>query len=179
MGKESAREWICVYEALGCIPETNTRMVHQLYSNVKWKLKQLFIYLFLFRATSEAYMEVPRLRVESELQLPAYITATATPDPRLVCSLHHSSHQCWILTPLREVRDWTQISMETSQVLNLVSHNGNSYFDFSSTFSIGSLSLLLKVLRLAWQMMWEAVITFYSKPYAITFVLYFSAGDSK
>ena len=30
-------------------------------------------------------MEVPRLEVASELQLPAYTTATATPDPSLVC----------------------------------------------------------------------------------------------
>ena len=37
------------------------------------------------------HMEVPRLRVESELQLLAY--ATATPDPSCVCDLHHSSWQ--------------------------------------------------------------------------------------
>ena len=30
-------------------------------------------------------MEVPRLGVQSELQLPAYTTATATPDPRCNC----------------------------------------------------------------------------------------------
>ena len=29
--------------------------------------------------------------VESELPLPAYTTATATPDPSLICDLHHSS----------------------------------------------------------------------------------------
>ena len=39
------------------------------------------------------HMEVPRLGVESELQLPAYITATAMPDPSCVCDLHHSSRQ--------------------------------------------------------------------------------------
>jgi len=32
-------------------------------------------------------MEVPRLRGESELQLPAYTTATATQDPSRVCDL--------------------------------------------------------------------------------------------
>ena len=36
-------------------------------------------------------MEVPRLGVQSELQLPAYTTATATPGPSRVCDLHHSS----------------------------------------------------------------------------------------
>ena len=37
-------------------------------------------------------MEVPRLGVKSELQLPAYATAYATtmPDPSLFCDLHHS-----------------------------------------------------------------------------------------
>ena len=46
------------------------------------------------------HMEVPRLGVQSELQLPAYTTATAMPDLSLVCDLHHSSWQCWILNPL-------------------------------------------------------------------------------
>ena len=32
-------------------------------------------------------MEVPRLGTELELQLPAYTTATATPDPSHVCDL--------------------------------------------------------------------------------------------
>ena len=42
-------------------------------------------------------MEVPRLGVEFELQPLAYITAIATPDPSLVCDLHHSSRQHQIL----------------------------------------------------------------------------------
>ena len=46
-------------------------------------------------------MEVPRLGVELELQLPASTTATATvmQDPGCICSLHHSSQQCHILNP--------------------------------------------------------------------------------
>ena len=51
------------------------------------------------------HMEVPRLGVKSELQLLAYATATATQDPRHICSLHHSSRQHQILNPLRETRD--------------------------------------------------------------------------
>jgi len=35
-------------------------------------------------------MEVPRLRVETELWLPGYTTATATPDQSCVCNLHYS-----------------------------------------------------------------------------------------
>ena len=44
-------------------------------------------------------MEVPRLGVKLELQLPAYTTATAMPDPIRVCDLHHSSRQRQILKP--------------------------------------------------------------------------------
>ena len=47
--------------------------------------------------------EVPRLGAESELQLLAYIIATAMPDPSLIYDLHHSSWQCWIFNPLSEV----------------------------------------------------------------------------
>ena len=71
--------------------------------------------------------EVPRLGVESELQPLAYATATATPDPRLTCDLHHSSWQRQILNPLSEARDETCFLMDTSQVLNSLSHNGNSH----------------------------------------------------
>ena len=61
-------------------------------------------------------MEVPRLGVELELQLPAYPTATATPDPSHACHLHHSLHQCQTLNPLREARDQTHILMDTERV---------------------------------------------------------------
>ena len=47
-------------------------------------------------------MEVPRLGVKSELQLLAYTTAIATPDPSCVCDLHHSSWQHLIPDPLIE-----------------------------------------------------------------------------
>ena len=52
-------------------------------------------------------MEVPRLGVESELQLPAYTIATAAQDPSCVCDLHRSSRQHKILNPLIEARDGT------------------------------------------------------------------------
>ena len=50
-------------------------------------------------------MEVPRLGDESELQLPAYTTATATWDLNHVCDLHHSSGQSQICNPLSKARD--------------------------------------------------------------------------
>ena len=68
------------------------------------------------------------LGVQWELQLPAYTTVTVTLDLRPICNLHHSWWQCQILNPLSGARDGTRILMETSQVLNLLSHNGNSPF---------------------------------------------------
>ena len=61
-------------------------------------------------------MEVPKLGVQLELQLPAYATGTATPDPSRVYDLHHSSPQQWILNPLSEARDRTQNLMVPSQI---------------------------------------------------------------
>ena len=71
-------------------------------------------------------MEAPRLGgVELELQLPAYTTATATPDLNHVCDLHHSSREHWILNPLNEARDRTHVLMDTSRILNRMSYNVN------------------------------------------------------
>ena len=62
------------------------------------------------------HMEVPRLRVESELQLLTYTTAIATPDPSCVCDLQHSSWQCRILHPLSETMDQTHNLMVPSRI---------------------------------------------------------------
>ena len=78
-------------------------------------------------------MEILRLEVELELQLPAYTTDTAMQDPSCVCKLHHSWQQHQILNPLSGVGDRTDILMDTSQVHNLLSHNRNSQkFEFYS-----------------------------------------------
>ena len=68
-----------------------------------------FFFFLFFLGLHPRHMEVPRLGVESELQLLAYTTATATPEPGLVSDLHHSSWQRWILNPLREATDQTCI----------------------------------------------------------------------
>ena len=43
-----------------------------------------FFLSFIFLGLHLRHMEVPRLGVQSELQLPAYTTVTATPDPSCV-----------------------------------------------------------------------------------------------
>ena len=76
----------------------------------------LFICLFLLLWRHQRHMEVPRLGVESELQLLAYTTTTATPDPSHFCNLHHSSEEHQIPNPLSKARDQTRILMDTSQI---------------------------------------------------------------
>ena len=84
------------------------------------------LFFCLFLGPRPRHMEVPRLGVESELQLEAYTTATATPYPSHICDLHHSSRQHWIFNPLSEASDGTLVLMHTSWVLNPPNHNGNS-----------------------------------------------------
>ena len=65
-------------------------------------------------------MEVPRLGVKSELQLPAYSTATATQDPSHVCNIHHSSQQCQTLTQwagpgIKPISSWIVVRFVTSE----------------------------------------------------------------
>ena len=61
-------------------------------------------------------MEVARLGVKLELQLPAYATATAVWDPSRVCDLHHGSGQCQIPNQPSEARDQTHILMDTLRI---------------------------------------------------------------
>ena len=64
----------------------------------------IYLFIFVFLGSHLRHMEVLRLGVESELQLLAYTTATATPDLSHVWDLHHSSRQRQILNPLSEAR---------------------------------------------------------------------------
>ena len=53
------------------------------------------LFFFIFLGPHLQHVEVPRLGVESELQLLAYTTATVMPDPpdpSCVCDLHPSSY---------------------------------------------------------------------------------------
>ena len=60
------------------------------------------------------HVEVPRLGVKWELQLPTHAIDTATPDLSHIYDLHHSSQQHRILNLLGEARVRTCILMDTS-----------------------------------------------------------------
>ena len=68
-----------------------------------------FFFFFGLLGLHSWHMEVPRLGVKLELQLPAYTMATAMQDPSRICDLYHSSWQRGILNPLSEARDRTHI----------------------------------------------------------------------
>ena len=62
------------------------------------------------------HIEIPRLGVESELQLLAYTTAAAMRDVSCICDLHHSSLQHQICNPLSKARDRIHVLLHISQV---------------------------------------------------------------
>ena len=72
-----------------------------------WGLVDANYYIF-FLWPHQHLMEVPRLGVKSDLQLPAYATAKAMPDLS-ICDLHCSSQQHQVLNPLNQAKD--QISI--------------------------------------------------------------------
>ena len=79
--------------------------VHSLQADIS-----LFYFIFLFYCflgLHQWHMEVPRLGVGSELQLPAYTTATAMQDLSCIFDLHHSSQQHQILNPMSKARGRT------------------------------------------------------------------------
>ena len=84
-------------------------------------------FFFSFLELHLQQMEVPGLGVESVMQLPAYTTATAMPDPTCICTLHCNLWQQWILNPLSKVRDQPPLSWTLYQFLTL-SYKGNSFF---------------------------------------------------
>ena len=89
-----------------------------------------FIYLSsylvfcLFRAEPEAYGGSQARRPIGATAASLYHSHSNT-DLSCVWDLHRSSRQYWIFNPLSEARDRTRVLMDTSQVPNLLSHNGN------------------------------------------------------
>ena len=84
-----------------------------------------FLCFFFLLDLHQRHMAVPRLGVEWELQLPAYTTAHG-----------NGGH----FNALSEARDLTHILMDTSWVLNLPSHDGNSQMHILSVDSFSKRS---------------------------------------
>ena len=93
-----------------------------------------FGFFFCFLGLHVQHVEVPKLQVESELQLLACSTASGTWNPSHVCNPHCSSQQCWILNPLSKTRNWMHILMDNSRVGNPLSYNDNSRFQCHFNF---------------------------------------------
>ena len=93
-------------------PQDNKILLEFFFREGGWVL-----FCFCFLRLHLQRMDFPRLGVESELPLPAYSTATASPDLSHVCDLHHSSWQCWIPKPLIKATDGNHILMDTSRIL--------------------------------------------------------------
>ena len=123
---QSSFQWVPLGKGLGDITEERSQkygdyaditggvvfVFYGFFCFVFW----FFFVLFCFLGLHLQHIEVPRLGVESELQLRAYPTATATRDLSRLCDLHHSSWQCHILHPLSRARHQTYILMDTSQI---------------------------------------------------------------
>ena len=82
----------------------------------------LFLGGGVFLGPYPRHMERPRLGVVSQLQPPAYTTATATAtwDPSRLCDLHHSSRQHWIPNSLSEARDSLPLCRNRNSSLSIL-----------------------------------------------------------
>ena len=104
---------------------------HTVYSDpLEWKDFFVCVCLFVFLGLYPWHMEIPRLGVESKLQLLAYATATPMPDPSGVCNLDHSSLQRQI--HLSKARDWTHNRMVPSQICFYWTTTGTPQCNFPS-----------------------------------------------
>ena len=88
------------------LPNRETSRIFLCFTGCK-KAQSFFFFFLVFLGPHLRPMGVPRLGVQSEPQLLAYATATATATQDLSCmfDLHHSPRQRRILNPLREARD--------------------------------------------------------------------------
>ena len=92
-----------------------------------------FSWSFVFLGLHLRHMDIPRLWIESELQLPSYATTTPMLDPSHIFDLHHSSQQCQILNPPSEARDQTCNLMVPSRIHFHCATTGTPLFAFNVT----------------------------------------------
>ena len=108
-----------VYKNLVIILSHIPHLIHFIYQAIVWGTLSKYIQHLFFSFLGlhlRRMMEVPRLGVESEVQLLAYTTSIASPDLSRICDLHHSSRQCRILNTLSKARDRTCNLMVPSRI---------------------------------------------------------------
>ena len=91
-----------------------------------------FFFFFFFLGCTCSIWKFPGQR--SNQSCSCWPTPQPQPDPSRTCNLHHSSWQCQIPNPPSEARDQTHSLTDTMRtpVLNPLSHNGNSLYNFSN-----------------------------------------------
>ena len=77
-------------------------------------LAHFFFLSFVFLGLHPWHMVLPRLGIQSELNLLAYATATATLNLSHICDLHCSLWKSLILNPLTKARDLTHILTDSA-----------------------------------------------------------------
>ena len=87
-----------------------------------------FFFFFFFLSLCLRHMGVPRLGVESELQLKTYTAATAIKDLSCIWDFCRSLQQLRVLNPLTEARDRTLILTETVGFLTHWTTTGTPVF---------------------------------------------------
>ena len=87
-----------------------------IYISLDTHLMLFFFFFSLFRAAPMAFGSFQARGRIRTAAASLYHKATATRDPSLVCNLHHSLRQRWVLNPLSKARDQTCIFVDTSWV---------------------------------------------------------------
>ena len=77
-----------------------------------------FYFIFVFWGLHLRHMQVPRLGVTLELQLPVCMTAIATPDPSLVCEAHGNAGSLthWARPGLVPSSSWMLVGFIASEL---------------------------------------------------------------
>lgn len=102
--------WLCSPDGrhknrggMNCIKKWTIYSIHLLQLHITSAGKTIlyvsfFFFFFLVGAAHLWHMEVPKLGIESQLRLPAYVTATEKQGPSHICDLYHNSQQRWTPT---------------------------------------------------------------------------------
>ena len=110
-----------------------------------------FFFFFFFFLPFRASTEVPRL--------PAYATATGTPDSSCICDLHHSSRQRQIFNPQSEARDRIWNLTVPSRTHFCCNSTGTPWIQFNifraAHFFCSSLCQICQVVLCFWLRLWH------------------------